>query len=79
MLLQRVCSVLLLLRVGCGKGLEGKPRILPRTQDPAFATPLTNKTKMVIMVTLFRSGSTFLGELFNQVSLIGQGKPEPLE
>ena len=41
-------------------------RLLARTQDPSFALPLTNRTKLVIIAARFRSGSTFLGEIFNQ-------------
>lgn len=40
-------------------------RVLPRTWDPAFSLSLTNTTKLIVMVTRFRSGSTFLGEVFN--------------
>ena len=41
-------------------------RLLPRTWDPAFSIPLSSSTKVIVVVALFRSGSTFLGELFNQ-------------
>ena len=42
------------------------PRVLPRVWDPAFSEHLTKTPKVVILVTAFRSGSTFVGELFNQ-------------
>ena len=42
------------------------PRVLPRIWDPAFSEHLTSTPKVVILVTAFRSGSTFVGELFNQ-------------
>ncbi|XP_063679909.1 carbohydrate sulfotransferase 1-like [Bolinopsis microptera] len=42
------------------------PRVLPKVWDPAFSEYLTTKPKVIILVTAFRSGSTFMGELFNQ-------------
>ena len=41
-------------------------RVLPMSKDPAFNLPVTVKRKIIIVVSKFRSGSTFLGELFNQ-------------
>ena len=41
-------------------------RLLPRTSDPAFSAPLNSSTKLIVIVAAFRSGSTFLGEVFNQ-------------
>ena len=73
----RVCSVLSLICAAyylltslwhVTSHLSRVPRILDRVvQDPSFSLQLTNATKIIVMATLFRSGSTFLGELFNQV------------
>ena len=41
-------------------------RLLPKVWDPAFSDILMKDKKVVILVTAFRSGSTFFGELFNQ-------------
>ena len=34
--------------------------------DPSFSIEIDNNRKMVILLTRFRSGSTFLGDVFNQ-------------
>ena len=43
------------------------PRLLPRDPDPAFTLPPTLPGKrIVVLLTSFRSGSTFLGKLFDE-------------
>eukprot|EP00116_Pleurobrachia_bachei_P005459 sb/3465721/ len=48
--------------------VQAAPRILPQSRtDPAFTHPSSGDHRpLVLLVTQFRSGSTFLGELFNQ-------------
>ena len=41
-------------------------RTLPRSPDPAFNLLPSEKLKLIVIVCKFRSGSSFLGELFNQ-------------
>ena len=61
---------LLFFLILCGQTVS-KPskdfhRVLPMSIDPAFNLTVTDKRKIIIIVSKFRSGSTFMGELFNQ-------------
>lgn len=41
-------------------------RVLPRTPDPAFNLTMKKGKRFIILVTSYRSGSTFLGKLFDE-------------
>ena len=46
--------------------INNRKRLLPKAWDPAFDNHLTRNHKVIILVMSFRTGSTFMGELFNQ-------------
>ena len=45
-------------------------RVLPYTLDPAFNLSMNQEKRFVILVTSFRSGSTFLGKMFDENPLV---------
>ena len=48
------------------RNIDNKSRVLPRTLDPSFNLTMNGRKRFVILVTSYRSGSTFLGKLFDE-------------